>query len=352
MIQENTLISEKEVLDRLVSQKDLYSPLEIRSVKPQASASDRGFDARITLGWRGLVVPFLVEIKARTAPKLVTESVWRLKRYAGNSNENLLLVVPFLSKTIIEILEREGMNGLDLNGNYLIQTPGMVAIRLDRENQFTESQSIKKIFSGNSSLVGRLFLSSKRRFGSVNEVCAEIQKLGGSFSLSAVSKVLTGLESELIIEKGPKGIALLQPEKLLQSLQDGYRAPKILASMKLKLPTPDVDAVQNFGKVLPPAIAWVLSGESSIERYAVTTAGEIATVYATDFGPLAKYETDRFFNVILKKTLDSFPYFDAREGNGLRWSSPVQSYLELMKLDKRERELADTIRTSILQGLE
>ncbi len=351
MIQENTLISEAEVLDRLVSRKDLYSPLEIRSVKPQASASDRGFDARITLGWRGLVVPFLVEVKARTAPKLVTEAVWRLKRYAGNRKENLLLVVPFLSKTIVEILEREGMNGLDLNGNYLIQTPEMVAIRLDRENQFTESQPIKKIFSGNSSLVGRLFLSAKRRFGSVNEVCAAIRELGGSLSLSAVSKVLKGLESELIIEKGPKGIALLQPEKLLQSLQDGYRAPKILASMKLKLPTPDAHSIQNFGKVLPPSIAWVLGGESSVERYAVTTPGEVATVYATDFGPLAQYETERFFNAILKKTLDSFPYFDVRERTGLRWSSPVQCYLELSKLDKRERELADIVRASILEGL-
>jgi hypothetical protein len=124
-----------------------------------------------------------------------------------------------------------------------------------------------------------------------------------------------------------------------------------MASMKLKLPAPGVNAVQNFGKVLPPSIAWVLSGESSVERYAVTTPGEVATVYATDFGPLEQYETDRFFNVILKKTLDSFPYFDVRERTGLRWSSPVQSYLELSKLDKRERELAGIVRASILEGL-
>lgn len=351
MIQENTLISEKEVLDRLVSRKDLYTPFEITSVEREVVLGDRRVDARITLSWRGRAVPFLAEIKARTAPKLVTEAVWQLRSYAGNRKENLLLIVPFLSKTIVEILEREGMSGLDLNGNYLIQTPEMAAIRLDRANQFTESQSIKKIFSGNSSLVGRLFLSSKRRFGSVNEVCAAIRELGGSLSLSAVSKVLKGLESELIIEKGPNGIALLQPEKLLQSLQDGYRAPKILATMKLKLPVPEVDAVQNFGKILPPSISWVLSGESSVERYAVTTVGAVATVYATDFGPLAPYETDRFFNVILKKTLDSFPYFDMQTRTGLRWSSPVQCYLELSKMDKRERELADIIRTSILEGV-
>ena len=47
MIQENTLTSEKEMLDRLASRKDLYSPLEIRSLKPQVSAADRGFGDKL-----------------------------------------------------------------------------------------------------------------------------------------------------------------------------------------------------------------------------------------------------------------------------------------------------------------
>ena len=53
----------------------------------------------------------------------------------------------------------------------------------------------------------------------------------------------------------------------------------------------------------------------------------------------------------MKRTRDSFPYFDTRERMGLRWASPVQCYLELSKMDKRERELADIIRNDILEGL-
>jgi len=356
MKQEIPLLTEQDVLIRLTSRTDLYSPLEIRAVKPRPSTADRGFDARITLSWGGHIVPFVVKVKARTAPKLVSEAVWRLKSCAGDRKWNLLLVVPFLSKTIVEILEREGMSGLDLNGNYLIHTPEMVAIRLDRRNEFTESQPIKKIFSGGSSLVGRLFLSGPRRFGSVNEVYSSIRELGGSLSLSAVSKVLAGLENELIIEKGRDGISLLQPGKLLQSLEDGYRPPKVTATMKLKLPGTGLSAIQELAKSMPAA-QWVLSGESSAQRHAVTTTAETFIVYATDLEPpglissLARFEDERFFNVTMKSISDTFPCFDTRTGEGVPWASPVQCYLELSQLGKREREIAATVREAILSKL-
>lgn len=352
MIQENTLITEREVIDRLLSRKDVYAPFEITSVEREVLIGGRRLDARITLSWRGRAVKFLVEIKARTAPRLVTDAVLQLKNLAGDRKENLLIVVPFLSKTIVEILEREGMSGLDLNGNYLIQTPEMAAIRLDRENQFTESQSIKKIFSGSSSLVGRLFLSAKRRFESVNEVCAAIQKLGGSLSLSAVSKVLKGLEDEMIIEKGSAGIALLQPEKLLQKLAEGYRSPKIQGSAKLRLPA-EAGVPYRFGE---PGFfetfagsQWILSGESSARRYSLTADTAVSKIYIADYQPFLKYQDERFYNVLAQKTEEPFPFFDAQQDRAMRWASPVQCYLELSRLDKREKEIAETVREEILK---
>jgi len=348
--QEISLISEKDALARLTDRKDLYAPLEILSVEPQ-NGRDRGFDVRISVGWRGRSVSFLAGIKTRTAPKLVSEGVWRLKS-TSTKRANLLLIVPFLSKAIVEILEREGMSGLDLNGNYLIQAPEMVAIRLDRENQFTESQSIKKIFSGGSSLVGRLFLAGKRRFGSVNEVCAAIRELGGSLSLSAVSKVLKGLEDEMIIEKGSSGIALLQPEKLLQMLAEGYRSPKIAGSAKLKLPA-EAGVPYRFGE---PGFfetfagsQWVLSGESSASRYSLMADTSVSKIYIADYQPFLKYQDERFYNVLAQKTEESFPFFDMQQDRAMRWASPVQCYLELSKLDKREKEIAEAVREEILK---
>lgn len=352
-IQENYLLSEKDILAQLSGQKDLYAPLEVIAVD-RKSGQESQADAKITLGLRGRKVSFLAEVKARTAPKVISEGLWRIKKYAGRGKQNCILVVPYLTKTILEILNKEGLSGIDLSGNYLIQTQEMVAVRLDQKNLFPESQSIRKIFSGNSSMVGRLFLTSNKRYGSVNEVCSTIQALGGSLSLSAVSKVLAALEDELIIEKGAAGIILLQPEKLLQKLEEGYRSPKISSSAKLKLPSGAGLAGLAGAPSLSDAftsLQWALTGESSANRYAIMADSSVFKVYITDYESLLKYQDDRFYNVLAQKTEESFPYFDAQEERGLRWASPIQCYLELSKLDKREKEVATTVRQAILAKL-
>jgi len=341
------MLTEKEILARIESQKTLYAPIQILSVdkEPVAGLGYRP-DVRITLTLQNRNVVFLAEIKTRTAPKIIGESLWRL-RGAAASGQNFLLIVPYLSETIVEMLNQEELSGIDLNGNYLIQVLDMFAMRLDQKNGFPESQPIKNIFAGGSSLVGRLFLAADRRFNSVNEVFSGIKNLGGSLSLSAVSKVLKGLEEELIIEKGPAGIALLQPEKLLQKFGENYRPPRISESVKLKIP--EINGLDGLkGPDGLNGTGWIISGESSARRYAVMADESVLKVYLTDYGSLRKWQDDRFYNVLAQRTDDLFPYFDAREENGLRWASPVQCWLELSRLDKREREIADGVREAIL----
>ena len=342
------ILTEKEILAKIESQKDLYAPLQITVLKvPSAEGLGYRPDAEIILTLQNRNVAFLAEIKTRTAPKIIAESLWRIRNAAVPAGQNFLLIVPYLSPTIIELLNRERVSGIDLNGNYLIQVPDLVAMRLDRKNRFPESQPIKNIFAGGSSLVGRLFLAANRRFTSVNEVFSGIKQLGGSLSLSAVSKVLKGLEEELIIEKGPAGIILLQPAKLLQKLGENYRTPRVPEPLKLKVPGVNSPAGLKALDGLA-GTGWVFSGESSARRYAVMADDAVLKIYLTDYSPLLKYQDDRFYNVLALKTDDLFAYFDAREEDGLRWASPVQCWLELSRLDKREREIADTVRDAIL----
>ena len=346
------MLTGKEILAKIESQKSLYAPLTIVSIEEQPAVG-LGYkpDARVTLALQNRNVVFFAEIKTRTAPKIIEETLWRVKKMAVSAGSNFLLIVPYLSPSIVELLNREKVNGIDLNGNYLIQVQDIIAMRLDRKNCFPESQSIKNIFANGSSLVGRLFLASDRRFQSVNDVFAGITNLGGGLSMSAVSKVLKGLEEELIIEKGADGISLLQPEKLLQKLGGNYRPPRILGSVKLKIPGITGQTDLKMTDELAGALKgdrWVISGESSARRYAVMADASVLKLYITDDASLLKYQDDRFYNVLAQKTDAEFPYFDAREGNGLRWASPVQCWLELSRLDKREREIADGVREVIL----
>ncbi|HLB59574.1 MAG TPA: hypothetical protein VJL87_05785 [Bdellovibrionota bacterium] len=115
--------------------------------------------------WQNKRSNFIAEIRARSSPQMATQAILQLKSGEQKKN-NLLLIVPYLSGTIVQMISSQKMSALDLNGNYYIQTPEFLAIRLDQENQYKDSQPIKKIFSGNSSLVGRLLLTQKGPFNS------------------------------------------------------------------------------------------------------------------------------------------------------------------------------------------
>ena len=50
----------------------------------------------------------------------------------------------------------------------------------------------------------------------------------------------------------------------------------------------------------------------------------------------------------LEETQDDIVYFDIRRENGVIWASPIQTYLELMSGDKRDRETAAQVADGIL----
>ena len=227
----------QQVAAKLETQRDLFEPLEVLrfNVEPRRTGSDYAPDATLELGWKGRIERFQVEIKSRTAPSLIQAAISKLERY-GQTGPNLMLLVPYLSKTITQMVTPTQFSCVDLNGNYLIETNDWLAIRLDMKNQFTESGYIKKIFEGNSSLACRLMLRENKVFSRVSQIYDGIRALGGNLSLSAVSKVLTALDEKLFIDRSKTSIRLLQPRRLLEELRTNYKAPKTRASVKLKLP--------------------------------------------------------------------------------------------------------------------
>ena len=256
-----------------------------------------------------------------------------------------LILVPYLSAGIAQQLERFGFSGIDLNGNYLILTSDLVAVRLDRPNEYPESRDIKKIYSYNSSIVGRFLLTTDRTFEQVKEIDEGISERGGGISLSTVSKVLKGLNEDMIISKTRDAIRLLQPRKLLDRLCDGYHAPRVDRELMLKLPTTSRDALvtEALGEG-----GWTWSGDTSAEAYAATTPPGVRVAYTRRIhasrASLREFEDTRFYNCVLKQTNDDFVYFDSRR----QWASPIETYLALMQLDKREREIAQRIREDVI----
>jgi hypothetical protein len=143
----------------------------------------------------------------------------------------------------------------------------------------------------------------------------------------------------------------------LDELASNYRSPKTveryvgkIAISELELAKALADAARRIGSRL------VMTGAASAPNYAVMAREPVVTAYCrtaprelvSALG--AKFEeTDRFPNIDLTRTEEGPPYFDVVTEEGVEYSSPVQSYLELMSSDKRQRETAEQVRAYVLR---
>jgi len=349
-------MNDRQLIDilqtKLVGEPALYAPLRVANFemdRRQVNGVGRRWsaDATFELQWMNASIRCVAEFYGDATPKRVADAIRGLDDRVATAGINAepILVVPYLSAGIAEQLELFGVSGLDLNGNYYILSDGLVAVRLDRPNEYTESRDIKNIYTYNSSIVGRFFMATNRNFEQVNEIYDGIRGLGGDISLSTVSKVLKGLNEDLIISRKRGEIRLLQPEKLLDQMRDGYRSARVGQRLELKLPMGEENEI--LSEILG-ADNWLWSGDTSATAYTATTPTGVKSAYTTRFAssmePLREFENSRFYNCVIKQTDDNFVYFDRRG----QWTSPVEAYLELSQGDKRELEIARSIRENVI----
>jgi hypothetical protein len=357
--------TEKEMLDQLRSSKVSLPPLSLRFLEGDLAArGNLRFDALIEVSWRGSIAKFAVECKSLSTPKAFQEGLNLLKTSSLPKGYAPLLFLPFLSERRLQVLEREGISGIDLCGNGVVVVPDMFAVfRSGEKNRFSSSAQIKNIYRKNSSMVGRVFLVCSA-YDTVQEICAKINRRNPlvnrwdkkPMSLSTVSKSLKTLEEDLIVERTGV-IRLLQPDKLLEKLSENYVTPKIKERVRLKFN----EESETLRKMLlnqsqELSLPLVATGTSSVGLFAVMQRGDLLSVYCPRveilLERLSGSRSDRFPNLDLIETEDETVYFDARQEGNFRWASPVQVYLELMAGDKRDQETAEQVKSYIIKNLE
>jgi hypothetical protein len=361
-----------------------FPPLQVRTRDIEASLTADNtviqFDAVLTLRWQGRTYRFAVEARRLWTPKIISEAVDTVRRHISLGEEGMLgreageplyplILVPYLSEEWLLKLEAKGVSGIDLCGNGVVVVPNeLLVLRTGFPNRrFRWEGTIKNVYRKNSSIVARIFLLVTK-FNSVNAVLGQIQKRGGEVSLATVSKVCKSLEDDLIIERCPPtpapggpvshlptALRLVQADKLLDLLADNYALPAVSRTFQGKCELrPEELRMRLAGWEEKSGARIVLTGASSVEAYAVMAREPVQSFYCSDLAGAIRSlgddirETDRFANVTLLETQDGFVYFDRRPG---LWASPIQSYLELIHGDKRERETADQVRRVILGPL-
>jgi hypothetical protein len=308
----------------------------------------------LDLEWGAVRNQFVVEAKSPLTPRLLELAIAQLRRIQERYPDRLPMVAaPYLSADAIRQLTRENISGVDLAGNYVIIVPGSwFVVNTGQPNSFPANQPIKEIYSGTSSLVGRVLLS-RPEYPQAKDVTEEIARRGGRITKGTVSKVLSALEDDLIISRTP-AIKLLQPEELLRKLALNYRRPKPEHRILGR-----VQSLQEFLQALKTAAKAegidVIGRDESL--YVVSpTSDRTKKIYISknshSIDDIGLTKDDRFPNVEISIIRGQAPYFDPVEHDGFPWCSPLQIYLELVTGDAREQTLANEIGRSILARIE
>ncbi len=333
-------------------------PLSLRLVEtPDRNGSGR-YDAIVSAAWRDTEYRFALEYKRRSTPKVFQETVAGIRVDRRPANTYPMLMMPFLSPKQLAELEQSAVSGIDLCGNGVVVVPGGLCIfRTGQPNRYPQSSPIKNIYRGRSSLVSRVFLA-RPEYREVNAVMREIEARNGKISLSTISKALATLNEDLIVKRTKGSISLLQADALLDKLVANYVAPRRTRRFVGRWEgAPNEFLSEFFNGAGRAGIRAVVSGASSVGLYAVMAREDKVKVYCGNIEATiraagkAVEETSRFPNLELIETSDDFVYFDARTEAGVRYACPVQTFLELMAGDKRERETAEQVKRGILAEL-
>lgn len=355
---------ESEMLRLLVQGRVDASPLTVVKVEtePTRKSRPKGFDpdAELVLRWQAKEFRFAVECRPLSTPKEIAAAADAAKQASRPPRSYPLVLAPYLSEPQMRRLEEQEVSGLDLSGNVLIVVPDQIFVcRTGAPNQFRRAGVIKNVYRKNSSIVARVFLL-KPQYESISQLIDEIIARGGDVAQATVSKVCSSLDQDLVIERAKgesprtRSLRLIQPEKLLELVTANYVSPRIKQRLIAKASLSSDQfrrRLMEWGRETGEKA--VLTGSSSAGEYAVMAREPIQSFYCSNLDSLLKCvgpqleETSRFPNVELIETDDDFVFFDARDTLA---ASPVQSYLELMRGDKREQETAKQIRGAFFSG--
>jgi hypothetical protein len=347
------MITEKDILKALRSGKIQLPPLAVRLLEEQPK---QPADAQVEMLWDRRAWKFVAEIKAYSTPKVLADVLQATREVARKAKRNPLIIMPYLSPDAIRSLEKAGVSGLDLCGNGIVIVTGeLLVVRSGQPNRFPRSEPIRNVYRGDSSLVGRAFMSQPT-YNAVGKIVELIQIRGGTISFATVSKVLKTLEADLIVERKEREIKLIQPDKLLDELAANYRPPKVIERLIGKIAFEEREVPKALSEASDRISSQLLiTGSASAGRYSVLAREPVVSAYCDAppkellFATGVQFEeTDRFPNIDIIYTDDKLPFFEPVLQDGVKYASALQVYLELMSGDKRQKESAEQVRKVLM----
>lgn len=312
-------------------------------------------DFLLRLRLSGLPYTLAVEITHNGQPRIVRMAALQLRACLANLDLEAVpvLIAPYLSEAAQDICVEAGIGYLDLVGNARLQFGNVYMDAFVEKKPKSEHRLLKSMFSPKAARILRVMLRNpQRRWRLVQLAQAADVSLGHS---SNVRKALIDREWATALSDG---VALTEPDALLDSWRENYRRPPgrqmafytHLHGGALECALHGALAVQpHRGQVMLRSF----SAAHWLAPYARTSTSYF---YADEQGAERLQATLRLShahkgqNVSIHVVGDDDVFLDGIEPvSGIVCTGKVQTYLDLSVSGDRGREAAEHLRGELLQ---
>lgn len=331
--------------------------LQVEGIETEAVAGDWGPDLTVRLLVNGRRHLLICEYKSNGQPRYARSAILRLRNCIEKQHPEAIpvFIAPYISPTVRQLCEEQGVCYLDLEGNARIAFSGVFIECTVTDKPAAEQRALKSLFRPKSAQVLRALLREPGRAWRV----ADLSEISG-VSLGHVSNVRTGLIDREWARASEDGLVLSEPDALLDAWRDSYAAP---SGERLRFYTP------LHGSALEDAARSALRADDSPGRAAfasfsaaqwLSPYGRTGTHYffADDEGlrklreALKLTPTSKGENVVVIVPKDLGLLSDTVEpAPGAVCTSPAQTYLDLSIAGERGAEAADHLRRERLSWL-
>lgn len=340
-------ISEAALHEQLL--KELYNVLRTRlpipwglKITPEVRRGNRRADATLAItAPDGTITTTVVEVKRQIEPRDVSRVSAQLRSYA-EPGESLLAVTPFLAPRTKQLLAEENINYADLTGN--------LRFRLDNPAVYIESsgntsnpwKEMRPLHSLKGPTAGRV----------VRALCDFCPPYGiralaerSNTPVASVSRVVTLLEREALLDREPRGSILnVRWAQLLQQWTASYTFTKS-NTITTCLEPRGIDVLSR--KLQNSKWQYAVTGSLAAMRIAPFSPPRLAALYVSDFEAaitnLDLRITERGANVLLALPFDSVVFDRTVMQDGINYAALSQVAADLLTGPGRGPEEAEKL---------
>lgn len=337
----NTLAEETELIESAVAWLKEHLPpnwaaertnRQIAGTRPDEpqSIADAVIELRAP---NGTFTTFAVEAKRSFSPRDVERLLAGLTRLLRTlaGNVPVLVVAPWLSPRSQELLDKEGVNFIDLTGNALVRLDNpAVYIKATgaTRNPDPEPRGRARVRGPKAARLVRLLADVRPPYG-VREIASAAQLTPGY-----VSRLLDALDREALIERSPRGeVESVDVSALLRRWAESYDVLKTNEARRFIAPGGAAKAIQMLADesaTVPVAI----TGSFAAVRLAPVAAPALLLAYCQDMPSIADgldlLPADEGANVVLLRPFDRVVWDRTATEDGLTYVPPSQTAVDCL----------------------